>query len=399
MANAAATVITPDQVKACAAAAGFDLCGIAVPGAYPELGFLQEWLARGHHADMAYMARTAERRADVRAVMPSATAVIMLGTIYNTERPYSTEHADPRTARIARYAWGDDYHDVIDARMRDLILRVEALSGPFEHRAYVDTGPVQERVYAKYAGLGWIGKNTCLINTRLGSWLFLSAIICDLPLAPDTPATDHCGRCTLCIDACPTGAITAPYELDARRCLSYLTIENKGAIPEEYRSAVGNQAYGCDICQDVCPWNRRAAVSDDQPWQPRAGLDAPGSARAVEPDRRRAARAVEGQPHETRRGAASEAEPGNGARQHRRSCGRGRAGVLRRRDEPGPARPGPRRLGAGVDRWLNGRPSRRHSIHGVAHDRWFSSYASPVHAADAGPELRQNGRAVVRLPA
>ena len=267
--------VSPEEVKASAIAAGFDICGIAPPAAFPEFEFLQEWIARGYQAGMHYMARNADRRADVRAIMPSATAVIMLGTVYNTNRPYSTANGDPAVASIARYAWGDDYHVVIEDRMRGLVAALAATAGPFEHRAYVDTGPVQERVYAKYAGLGWIGKNTCLINRDLGSWLFLSAIICDLPLQHDVPGLDHCGRCTLCIDACPTGAITAPYQLDARRCLSYLTIENKTDIPVEYRGAVQAHAYGCDICQDVCPWNRKAAVSSEDSWQPRAGLDAP----------------------------------------------------------------------------------------------------------------------------
>jgi epoxyqueuosine reductase len=264
-----------DEVEACARASGFDLCGVAPVGAFPELKFLGEWIERGNHGDMHYMARTAERRADVRAVLPSARSVIMLGTVYNTPRPYSTARADPAVGRIARYAWGDDYHGVIETRMQALLERLEAIHGPFGHRAYVDHGPVQERVYAKYAGLGWIGKNTCLINRDQGSWIFLSAIICDLGLEPGVPALDHCGRCTLCIDACPTGAITAPYELDARRCLSYITIENKVGIDPAYRDALGAHAYGCDICQDVCPWNRKAAVSADHPWQPRAGLDAP----------------------------------------------------------------------------------------------------------------------------
>lgn len=267
--------LSTDRVKACAANAGFDLCGVAPPAVFPELAFLDEWIALGYHGDMHYMARTAERRADVRAVMPTATAVIMLGTVYNARRPYSAANTDPADAAIARYAWGDDYHVVLEERMRRLTDALREEAGAFECRAYVDTGPVQERVYAKYAGLGWIGKNTCLINRDLGSWLFLSAIICDLPLAPDAPPLDHCGRCTLCIDACPTGAIVAPYQLDARRCLSYLTIENKGAIPVEFREAVGRHAYGCDICQDVCPWNRKAATSDDEPWQPRPGLDGP----------------------------------------------------------------------------------------------------------------------------
>ena len=263
------------EVKARATACGFDLCGIAPATELPELAFLREWIARGYHGDMHYLARTAERRADVRAVLPSARCVIVLGTVYNTSQPYSTTDPDPSRAAIARYAWGDDYHVVIERRMQQLVDSVRELAGDFEYRAYVDTGPVQERVYAQHAGLGWIGKNTCLINRDRGSWIFLSAIITDLPLETDVRALDHCGRCTLCIDACPTGAITAPYQLDSRRCISYMTIEAKGAIPAEHRAAIGEHAYGCDICQDVCPWNRRAAVSDDAPWQAREGLAFP----------------------------------------------------------------------------------------------------------------------------
>ena len=272
---AARGVISSAEVKAYAAACGFDLCGIAPVGDFPELRFLAEWISRGYHGGMQYMERTAERRADVRAVLPSARSVVVLGTVYNTSSPYSTSETDPTVAAIARYAWGDDYHAVIERRLEDLVRRMREVAGDFEHRAYVDTGPVQERVYAQYAGLGWIGKNTCLISREHGSWLFLSTILCDLPLEPDLRGPDHCGRCTLCIEACPTAAITAPYQLDARRCLSYLTIENKGDIAVEHRAAMGPHAYGCDICQDVCPWNRRAAVSGDPAWQPRAGLDSP----------------------------------------------------------------------------------------------------------------------------
>jgi epoxyqueuosine reductase len=267
--------VSAAEVKERAAACGFDLCGIAAADHFPELEFLNEWIARGYHGDMHYMARSAERRADVRAVLPSARAVIVLGTVYNSPQPYSTAERDTSRAAIARYAWGDDYHVVIEQRMSRLLESIREVTGAFEHRAYVDTGPIQERVYAQYAGLGWIGKNTCLINKSLGSWLFLSAIICDLPLDPDGRALDHCGRCTLCIDACPTGAITAPYQLDSRRCISYLTIETKGSIPAEHRAAIGEHAYGCDVCQDVCPWNRRAAVSSDAPWQARDGLAFP----------------------------------------------------------------------------------------------------------------------------
>ena len=267
---------TEAAIKQKAHQLGFDLCGIAPAGAFPELSFLREWLDRGYAGDMAYMARTADRRADVRHVLPGARSVIVTGTVYNTDRPYSTERADREAALIARYAWGDDYHDVLKARLEALVAWMrEAWPEPFEARAYVDTGPVQERVYAQYAGLGWIGRNTCLINAELGSWLFLAEILCTLPLEPDAPALDQCGTCTLCLEACPTGAITGPHVLDATRCLSYLTIETRGPIPEPYREALGSHVYGCDICQEVCPYNQQAARSADPAWQPRAALDLP----------------------------------------------------------------------------------------------------------------------------
>ena len=269
--------LTSSQVKAEAAATGFDLCGIAPAGDFQELRFLRDWLDRGYAGEMHYMHRTAERRANVLAVMPSARSVISLGVVYNTPRPHSTENDDPTRAAIARYAWGDDYHVVIEGRLRQLRDRLRALAGEdFEARAYVDTGPVQERVYAQQAGLGWIGKNTCLINPDLGSWIFLAEIICSLPLEPDRPVFDHCGTCTRCLDACPTGALVEPRVLDATRCLSYLTIEIKGPIPPEHRDSVGEHAYGCDICQEVCPWNLTPDMAEsDTAWLPRPGLDAP----------------------------------------------------------------------------------------------------------------------------
>jgi epoxyqueuosine reductase len=270
--------VTAEYVKAEAASLGFDLCGIAPAASFPELGFLAVWLERGYAGEMHYMHRGADRRADVRAVLPSARSVISLAVVYNARRPYSTENADPGRAAIARYAWGDDYHDVIGQQMEALLQRLRARAGDtFEARAYVDTGPVQERVYAQRAGLGWVGKNTCLINPEIGSWFFLAAVICNLPLAPDAPALDQCGSCSLCLDACPTGALVEPGVLDSTRCLSYLTIELKGAIPVEHRGSTGEHAYGCDICQEVCPWNLSpsTAVTDGAAWQPRAGLDAP----------------------------------------------------------------------------------------------------------------------------
>ena len=268
--------MTAEDVKTLARETGFDLCGIAPAESLPELGFLEDWLDRGFAGEMRYLSRTARRRSDVRQVVPSARSVISLGTLYNTDRPYSTEVNDPDAALISRYAWGQDYHDVVGRRTEDLLKRMRAATDePFAARSYVDTGPVQERVYAQHAGLGWIGKNTCLINPEKGSWFFLSEIITSLVLEPDPPQLDQCGTCSLCIEACPTDAIREPWVLDATRCLSYLTIELRGAIPEGQRPDVGTRVYGCDICQDVCPYNAAAARSDDPAWQPTSDLDQP----------------------------------------------------------------------------------------------------------------------------
>jgi epoxyqueuosine reductase len=269
-----ATMISSDAIKAKARELGFDLCGIAPAADHPELRFFSEWLARGYAGEMAYLERSADRRADVRRVVPTARTVVVTGTVYNVDRPYSTECADPGRAHISRYAWGDDYHQVIERRLGGLLAWMREMSGePFDALAYVDTGPVQERVYAQRAGIGWIGKNTCVINPQLGSWLFLGEIICSLPLDTDTPAMDQCGTCALCLEACPTQALVAPGVLDSRRCISYLTIEVRGPIPEPMQPQIGSHVYGCDICQEVCPWNAVAAVSTDPAWQPRAMWD------------------------------------------------------------------------------------------------------------------------------
>jgi epoxyqueuosine reductase len=268
--------LTSSRVKEQARALGFDLCGIAPARNFPELSFLREWLDRGYAGQMAYMSRSADRRADVRRVLPGARSVIVTGTLYNTDRPYSLEQRQRDVALIARYAWGDDYHDVLTRRLDTLLQWMRETSNePFEARGYVDTGPVQERVYAQYAGIGWIGKNTCLINRDIGSWLFLSEIICTLPLEPDEPAFDQCGSCTLCLESCPTAAIVAPGVLDSTRCLSYLTIELRTDIPEEHRARTGRHVFGCDICQEVCPYNQQPPRSNDPAWQPRTGLDLP----------------------------------------------------------------------------------------------------------------------------
>jgi epoxyqueuosine reductase len=280
-------MLSSEDIKQQAKELGFDLCGIAPVGAFPELSFLREWLDRGYHGHMGYLPRTAAIRTDVRRIMPAARSVIMTGTVYNTASPYSTErddHAASPVAEVARYACADDYHDVLTRRLNALVawMRDRHSQAPegaempgraeiFEARPYVDTGPVQERVYAQYAGLGWIGKNACVINPTVGSWIVLAEIICSLPLEPDQPSLDQCGTCTLCLDACPTKALVAPRVLDATRCVSYLTIEYRGAIPEEHREGIGNHLFGCDICQEVCPWNAVAPHANDA-WPSRPAL-------------------------------------------------------------------------------------------------------------------------------
>ena len=266
-----------------ARALGFDLCGVAPVEAFDELKHLPEWLAHGYAGEMRYL--HAPRRLDPARVLEGARSIIVGAVNYNTPLPYSTEvlpeEAGPKdnsSARgwISRYAWGDDYHETLRRMLDDLVvaMRAEFCEDSFTARSYVDTGPVVERVAAKYAGLGWLAKNTCLINESLGSWLFLGVILTTLELAPslepsEPPAPDLCGNCRLCIDACPTSAIVEPYVLDARRCISYLTIELRGVIPEEMRPAMGRMVFGCDICQDVCPWNRQAAVTTLTAFRPR----------------------------------------------------------------------------------------------------------------------------------
>ncbi len=272
-------------VIAKAQALGFDLCGVAAASDWPELAAQQEWLARGYAGEMRYLHDT--RRADPRLVLPEARSVVVCALNYNTAQPYSTEAAASAAAGnvargwIARYAWGDDYHEVLGAKLDELALALRAHFGEAcTARAYVDTGPISERAAARQAGLGWLAKNTCLINEQLGSWLFLGVVITSLELPAstgpaETPPADLCGNCTLCLDACPTGALVEPYVMDARRCISYLTIELRGAIPEERRKAMGWQVFGCDICQDVCPWNRTAPATSAPSLQPRESTCAP----------------------------------------------------------------------------------------------------------------------------
>ncbi|MGB6431888.1 MAG: tRNA epoxyqueuosine(34) reductase QueG [Candidatus Acidiferrales bacterium] len=267
-----------------ARALGFDLCGVAVASEFPELDRLPEWLARGYAGEMRYLADP--RRASPVVAMPGARSVIVCALNYNTAQPRSTEAAasvESGRGWISRYAWGEDYHRVLLEKLEALIadlrqkMEIEATEG-FEARAYVDTGPVVERVAAKHAGLGWLAKNTCLINSELGSWLFLGVILTTLKLAPsvgaaEPPPADLCGNCRLCLDACPTGALVEPYVLDARLCISYLTIELRGSIPLELRAPIGRNVFGCDICQDVCPWNHRSPVGSAPEFGPRTVQD------------------------------------------------------------------------------------------------------------------------------
>jgi epoxyqueuosine reductase len=269
-------MLTAEAVKARARELGFDLAGVAPAERHPKLARLAGWIADGHAGEMTYLAKSADERADPRAVLASAQSVVSLAVVYNTAAPYSDTVDDPGRAHIARYAWGEDYHDVLKARLRALVEWMAAEAGPgFEAFSCVDNGPVQERVFAERAGLGWIGKNTCLINPALGSWVFLAEVLISAALEADEPGVDQCGSCRRCLDACPTGAITEPYTVDATRCLSYLTIEARGHVDEDHRGALHGRVFGCDICQDVCPWNRQAATSDDPAWQPRAPLAAP----------------------------------------------------------------------------------------------------------------------------
>ncbi len=257
---------------------GFDLCGVVPADEFPELQNTAEWLGRGYAGEMKYLFDT--RRADPRMAMPKIRSIIVCLLNYNTSRPFSTDalpldRQEEPSGWISRYAWGDDYHNVLKPKLDALVVLLrKQVAYPFEARTYVDTGPVQERVLAKYAGLGWLGKNTLLLNQTLGSFFFLGVILTTLDLAPalaakEMPPPDLCGSCRRCLDACPTQAFVEPYVMDARKCISYLTIELRGAIPEEFREHMGNHVFGCDICQDVCPWNRRAPISPLAEFQPR----------------------------------------------------------------------------------------------------------------------------------
>ena len=262
-----------------AANAGFELCGIAPVGTFAETNHYSDWVAAGYAGEMKYLESRNEegalKRASLQFAVPWPRSVIVCAINYNTQQPYSTQVDDPERGWISRYAWGhEDYHESVMRRLQIVEERLhqELEETEIQTRCYVDTGPVSERMYAKYAGVGWVGKNTCIINQKQGSWLFLGVILTSIDLEPDLPAADRCGTCTRCIQACPTDAFVAPYQLDANRCISYLTIEKRGEIDEHLRSGMGYHVFGCDICQDVCPWNRKAPFTPAEEFQPRQGL-------------------------------------------------------------------------------------------------------------------------------
>jgi epoxyqueuosine reductase len=262
-----------EGIKVKASQLGFILAGVTTPEPPPHYSTFEHWLAQGYHGTMDYLAteRSRIRRADPREIMPECKSILVLAT------PYSPPSAEKQANKgsVAAYAWGTDYHDVLPARMKELVQFIEEQVGsPVMNRWYTDTGPILERDLAQRAGIGWIGKNTCLINPKRGSYFLLSEILLELDLEPDPPfVTDHCGTCTRCIDACPTDCILPDRIIDATRCISYLTIELKEDIPVELRDKIGNWVFGCDICQMVCPWNRFAgegdpAFGDPSPVQP-----------------------------------------------------------------------------------------------------------------------------------
>jgi epoxyqueuosine reductase len=264
--------VTAERVKRLAQECGFELVGVAAADPLGESAWYLEWIRRGMAGEMTYLTgQRAALRCDPRSLLPSARSILCVGKLYNNPEPYSTEVHDSGRAWISRYALGEDYHVVMRRGLDLLAAKLAAcISKPFEWKAAVDCEPLMQRAYARRAGLGWIGRNCCLINQESGSWFFLGALLVSLDLEPDAPPPDRCGACTRCVDACPTGALVPTghpdgpsYTIDARRCISYLTIESDAEIPESLRTDVGRHVFGCDICQEVCPWNSGAPVSSD----------------------------------------------------------------------------------------------------------------------------------------
>jgi epoxyqueuosine reductase len=254
-------------VKSIALECGFELAGVASAVPSSDFARYRSWVEQEMAGEMTYLTdRRGDLRADPRNLLPSARSIICVGKLYNTDQPYSTAQIAGGHGWISRYAWGEDYHNVMRAGLEQFRSRLSQAYGPFDSKICVDTAPLLERSYAKASGLGWIGKNTCLINQQQGSWFFLGELLVSLDIASDVQAPDRCGTCTRCVDACPTAAIVPDgdsFRLDATRCISYFTIELRGEIPRHSRSGIGTHIFGCDICQDVCPWNGRAAVTQE----------------------------------------------------------------------------------------------------------------------------------------
>jgi epoxyqueuosine reductase len=270
--------VSRERIKSLARECGFELAGVASAVPAAEVAYYHRWVADGLAGEMAYLAdRRAKVRDDPRSLLASARSILCVGKLYNGPFPYSTQFAGDDLSWISRYAWGNDYHDVLRYGLAKLVERLRAeVAEPFEWKICVDTAPLLERAYARQAGLGWIAKNTCLINQGMGSWFFLGEVLLSLDVEPDAPPPDRCGTCTRCIDACPTQAIVPTelaagpaWALDSRLCISYFTIELRGPVPEDARAGIGRHVFGCDICQDVCPWNRRAPVSQEAAFAPR----------------------------------------------------------------------------------------------------------------------------------
>ncbi len=265
------------DIKSWGHALGFQQVGIADTALEEHETHLLNWLAAGRHGEMHYMEKHGTRRARPADLVPGTLRVISVRMDYlpGSAAPADTVQHDPKLGLISRYALGRDYHKIVRTRLQKLADQISSRVGPFGYRAFTDSAPVLEKALAEKAGLGWIGKHTNLLTHDAGSWFFLGELYTDLPLPVDTPASNHCGTCQACLDICPTQAIVAPYQLDARRCISYLTIELRGSIPVELRPLMGNHIYGCDDCQMVCPWNKFAQPTQEPDFAPRHGLDAP----------------------------------------------------------------------------------------------------------------------------
>jgi epoxyqueuosine reductase len=265
--------MTSAEVRRLAYECGFEIAGIAQAKPNTDAARYLDWAARGLGGAMGYLSdRRAEIRMDPRHLLESARSIICVGKLYNSPQPHSTEFDDCERAWVSRYAWGDDYHAIVRHGLESMVARM-LQRAEFEYKICVDTAPLLERSYAQEAGLGWIGRNTCLINQYAGSWFFLGELVISLDVEPGTSPANRCGTCTRCIEACPTQAIVlrpdGGYELDSRLCISYFTIELKSAVPMEHRNGIGRHVFGCDICQDVCPWNRREAVTLEEAFAPR----------------------------------------------------------------------------------------------------------------------------------